>query len=1188
MSATVSAGRALFVCLTLTAIAAGETQTRTPPSLLQVGAGASSQHVLASLGKSPITPRAGETSGNEPMLTSTLTNLPLSFEPNRGQAPPDVQFLSRTPGYLLQLTATEMRLIVAEASEDRGHLKPPGRIRVAGAERSTAGTPKARLHAVRLAWVDANRDAEVTPESPLPGSVNYFKGSDPSTWRTNIPTFERVRCKKMYPGIDLVYYGRGRRLEYDLVVAPGANPLAARLALTGAEVSLTGKGDLDLTLSDGRRLQIRALVAYQDQDGERRPVEAHYRLARHGRTNEISFQVAPYDPGRPLIIDPVVYSTFLGGAAEDRAYRIVVNAAGEAFIAGDTINAGINFPTTPGAFSPLSLVATGYSDAFVAKLNAAGSALVYSTFLGGSLSSRAFDMAINAAGEAFVTGTTFSRDFPTTVGAFQTAPRRLFVTKLNAAGNALIYSTYLGGTTPGGGGDAVEGIVVNGADEAFVTGNTERIDFPTTPGAFVRTHNGPYLDWDAFVTRLNSTGTALVYSTYLGGSSEDWSTGIAVNAASEAFVVGFTYHYDPTIMFPTTPGAFRTVPSGPTSDDDLFVVKLNAAGSALVYSTLLGGSDNEDDGRIAVNAAGETFVTGRTFSSDFPTTAGAFSTVYKVNFVAKLNSAGSALIYSTFLGGSGNVGEIAGIAVTAADEALVIGTTNSTDFPTTAGALQTVLNGEYNAFVTKVNAAGSGLVYSTFLGGSFRDWGTAIAIGSACDVFVTGITASTDFPTTAGAIDTTHNGSADAFVAKISTCTCVPPPSDMVAWWPLDETAGATAVAEIAPTPGSTGNKPGIPQPGGQVTGPSAVSGQVNGALYFAGNYVQVPPHPDLEFGTGDLTIDAWIRPVPRVEAPNLSLIIYKVDGSGIGYALYTIGDAVGGRQLKFVMNGNTFTSNALITSPSWHHVAVTVDRGSSTPSGGFYIDGQPAGSFAPIAASVSNADPLLIGASFLPGLLLPGVGRHELAIDELEIFNRPLSPAEIRDIFNAGSAGKCKGPSGHRIGALGPAKVFVGLKHWNDTGLRIDLRAEVAAGSTAIWQGQLSNVSAGGAGFGGAVLRSVPLSLVNGPVTTPEATEITITLSARRTCLGGGPARGTARLWFDGRLADGGFDRDAGSRFGATIDNVTSDYFLRSGFSLSTAAGRARVSIDKKVTSRVTCPNREFTPFGTWRMKLP
>ena len=386
--------------------------------------------------------------------------------------------------------------------------------------------------------------------------------------------------------------------------------------------------------------------------------------------------------------------------------------------------------------------------------------LAYSTYLGGSGEDGGNGIAVDAAGNAYVTGSTGSANFPTTTGAFQAAlggVRNAFVTKLNATGMTLAYSTYLGGS----GNDFGFGIAVDAAGNAYVTGSTNSANFPTTPGAFQTALGG---GGDAFVTKLNATGTGLVYSTYLGGSSGDTGSGIAVDVAGNAYVTGYTF----SANFPTTPGAFQTAFSGLI---DAFVTKLNATGSALFYSTYLGGSSDDFGFGIAIDAAGNAYVTGQTNSANFPTTPGAFQTALagvQNAFVTKLNATGSALFYSTYLGGSGpDVGF--GIAADAAGNAYVTGDTFSTNFPTTAGAFQTALGGGADAFVTKLNATGTGLVYSTYLGGSGFDHGSGIAVDAAGNAYVTGQTASTNFPTTPGVFQTGYGGGlTDAFVTKLN------------------------------------------------------------------------------------------------------------------------------------------------------------------------------------------------------------------------------------------------------------------------------------------------------------------------------------------------------------------------------------------------------------------------------------
>ncbi len=375
---------------------------------------------------------------------------------------------------------------------------------------------------------------------------------------------------------------------------------------------------------------------------------------------------------------------------------------------------------------------------------------------------------MDSSGDAYVTGYTQSSNFPTTAGALQTTFGGglvdAFVSKLNSSGSALLYSTYLGGSS-----DAVgQGIAVDSSGNAYVTGYTQSSNFPTTAGALQTTFGGLA---DAFVSKLNSSGSALVYSTYLGGGSTDFGFGIAVDSSGGAYVTGYTQSSN----FPATAGALQTTFGGVFGGGpiDAFVSKLNSSGSALVYSTYLGGSSGDSGQGIAVDSSGDAYVTGYTQSSNFPTTAGAFQTSFggvPDAFVSKLNSSGSALVYSTYLGGSSfDSGQ--GIAVDSSGDAYVTGYTSSSNFPATAGALQTTFGGGADAFVSKLNSGGSALVYSTYLGGSSFDFGFGIAVDSSGNAYVTGYTCSSNFPTTAGALQTTFGvgGAIDAFVAKFGT-----------------------------------------------------------------------------------------------------------------------------------------------------------------------------------------------------------------------------------------------------------------------------------------------------------------------------------------------------------------------------------------------------------------------------------
>ncbi len=569
--------------------------------------------------------------------------------------------------------------------------------------------------------------------------------------------------------MDLVYYGNQQQLEHDFIVAPGADPGSIRIGFEGAEtISLDSQGDLVLA-SHSAEVQLKKPVVYQEVGKVRREILGRYVLKG---AHQVGFNVVGYDASKPLVIDPIlVYSTYLGGASVGTGVK--VDSAGSAYVVGQTYWA--NFPITSGAFQT-NIGVNGNS--FVLKMNAAGTALVYSTFLGGSGPDYAMDIAVDSAGSAYVTGTTFSSNFPTTPGAFQTTFNSDyasgFVSKLSADGSALVYSTYLGGSS---GCDYTNDIAVDSAGSVYVTGGTTSTDFPTTSGAFQMSFGalpmcfGSTLTRNAFVTKLSTDGSALAYSTYLGGSGYDGGAGIKVDSAGSAYVTGATT----STNFPTTAGAFQTTINGA---QNAFVTKLNAAGSALVYSTYLGGNGSDAAGGngngIAVDSAGSAYVTGATTSTTFPTIAGAFQTTLGGNqnaFVSKLSADGSALIYSTYLGRSGPDGG-AGIAVDSAGSAYVTGDTSSTTFPTTADALQaTYGGGGLDAFITKLNPNGSALIYSTYLGGGGWDGSQGIAVDSAGSAYVAGFTESTNFPITSNALQNTLIPPIAAFVTKIGIGT---------------------------------------------------------------------------------------------------------------------------------------------------------------------------------------------------------------------------------------------------------------------------------------------------------------------------------------------------------------------------------------------------------------------------------
>ncbi|MGD0792207.1 MAG: Ig-like domain repeat protein [Terriglobales bacterium] len=737
-------------------------------------------------------------------ILDSYGKLPLSFEANHGQTDGRVKFLSRTSGYSLFLTGDEAVLALRGKKSSPQGVKPSslaarsGTLRLrsgqaleavpfpktvhgtssnkndAAADRTTGGVLRMKLR-------NANSAAKVTGLDELAGTSNYFIGNDPAKWRTNVPTYAKVKYEGIYSGIDLVYYGNQRQLEYDFIVAPGADPRRIEFGVLGAKrIRRDERGDLVLRMEMGEgEIRWHKPLVYQEKNGTRQEIAAHYAITEK---NRVRFEVARYDATKPLYIDPLIYSTYLGGSNTDEGYSIAVDSAGNAYVIGTTCSS--NFPTA-NAWQPSYGGSCHFDwweryfggDAFVTKINASGSALVYSTYLGGSGDDMGNGIAVDSAGNAYVVGTTCSTDFPT-MNALQPVYAGgscdymnghrggdAFVAKINASGSALVYSTYFGGSGDDFGGSDSEdevghgnGIAVDSSGNAYFTGHTASTDFPTTPGSFQTTYGGGV---DAFVTKLNPTGAALIYSSYLGGSSGDGGSGIALDSTGNAYVTGQTTSTD----FPTSNPLQPTFGGGV----DAFVSKVDPTGSSLVYSTYLGGSWVDRGYGIAVDSSENAYVTGYTTTNDFPTTPGAYNTVCGPEvFVTKIDSSG-ALAYSTCLGGG--IGQ--GMAVDSKGNAYATGYTTSTGFPTTPGAFQTTCGGgKYcgfypDAFVTKLNPTGSALIYSTYLGGKPADEGRGIAVDSAGNAYVTGFTYGA-FPITPGAFQTIFGGAySDAFVTEL-------------------------------------------------------------------------------------------------------------------------------------------------------------------------------------------------------------------------------------------------------------------------------------------------------------------------------------------------------------------------------------------------------------------------------------
>jgi len=657
-------------------------------------------------------------------LRPQLASIPLHFEPNLGQALSGADYVARGPRYLLLLNeaGADLTLLVGEREREQV------RMRLRGANPTA---PRA--------------------ESPLPGRINYLKG-DGQKWRTNIPTFARVRFASVYRGIDVVYHGNQGRLEYDFEVAPGADPRQIALRLEGARrLSMAGDGSLVMHLASGVLRWSKPMTYQVTDSGERRIVGSRYRLLRDGT---VGFDVESYDRRRKLIIDPTLaYATLIGGSYTEAAASVAVDGGGYAYITGTTWH---SYATK----NPIMGNKTE-RDAFVTKFSPGGGALVYSTYLGGNWIDSGERIAVDRFGQAYVIGNTSSSDFPTTAGAFQRSGGSIFAAKLNSSGTGLVFSTRLGGSAR----DYANALALDSQHRMYIAGCTTSFDFPLA-NAYQSTlkadsSTGRYQNCNAFVTRLNSTGSALSYSTYLGGSVGDSAWGIAVNSAGEAYVSGTTSSPD----FPTTPGAFQSTLRG---GSDAFVVKFTADGSDLQYATLFGGSNAEYSAFVAIDWAGSIYLAGSTLSNDLPTVCCSYDRSHNGlidGYVARLSPGASTLDYMTYLGGS-DQDEVSSLTVNSNRQAFVTGATYSSNFPLKF-AMQSTKRGVTDAFVTGIWATGGGLLFSTYYGGSSYDGAGEVRLDGSGNVYVAGWTESADFRTTSGAYDRTLSGPRDAFLLKL-------------------------------------------------------------------------------------------------------------------------------------------------------------------------------------------------------------------------------------------------------------------------------------------------------------------------------------------------------------------------------------------------------------------------------------
>ena len=717
--------------------------------------------------------------------------LPLLFIPNQGQF--DSRVVYAVQGRDKSIFFTEQGLTVVLTDKPvAASARKDDRLRRIGSPEPVAYTPKKRW-ALKLDFVDANPQARPETLEPAETLVSYFKGR-PEEWRTGLRASRRIIYRNLWPGIDLIYSGTVNRLKYDFIVRPGADPNRIRLAWRGADsVQVTEEGQLAVFTPLGT-LRDEMPKAWQEEKGRRESVTVAYGLQApagvqvaslatngllagtnpHERAHIVGFTVGDYDRSRALVLDPemLVYCGFIGGSASEYGAAIAVDSNGSAYVTGETSSPQASFPETVG---PDLTYNGGEDDAFVAKLRADGTGLVYCGFIGGTGRDPGYAIAVDNGGNAYITGSTYSTDgsFPVTGGLDPThnGGNDAFVAKVRADGTSLVYCGFIGGKAP----DYGFGIAVDSGGNAYVAGSTDSADgsFPVI-GGLDSTHNGGTRD--AFVAKVRADGTSLIYCGFIGGTGYDQGNGIAVDSSGSAYVTGSTDSSAGgagALGFPVTIGPDLTQ----NGSNDAFVAKVRADGTGLVYCGFIGGTGIDGGQGVAVDSDRNAYVTGYTTSTatSFPETVGpdlSHNGDFDA-FVAKVRADGTALTYCGFIGGSGEeFGPSSGIAVDSSGNAYVTGHTTSTEtsFPVIVGPDLSYNGGERDAFVAKVQTDGKGLAYCGYIGGAGGEGGTGIAVDRAGDAYVTGWTVSTEtsFPVTVGP-DVSANGGGDAFVAKVTT-----------------------------------------------------------------------------------------------------------------------------------------------------------------------------------------------------------------------------------------------------------------------------------------------------------------------------------------------------------------------------------------------------------------------------------
>jgi len=594
--------------------------------------------------------------------------------------------------------------------------------------------------------------------------VSYFKGKDQKNWESNIPTYKEISLGEVYDHITLNLKAYGKNIEKLFVVEKDGKPEDIAIKLEGAKgLKVNEKGELEIETGIGT-IKMTKPVAYQEIDGQRVQVAVNYSLLNSSLQNSTlnyTFKAASYNQDYPLIIDPLLASTFVGGSDYDGVSRLAIDSKGNVFIGGGTRSS--DFPTTSGAYDRSY---EGGKDAIVSKLNKGLTSLLASTFIGGSNDeSVVWSLAIDSKGNVFIAGHTYSSDFPTTEGAYDRSYEGgdAFVSKLNNNLTTLMASTLIGGSAD----EEAGSLGIDSSGNVFIAGWTYSSNYPTTRRAYDRSHNG---NADIFVSKFNNSLTTLMASTFIGGENEDEDPSLTIDSSGNVVVVGSTESPN----YPTTEGAYDRSHNG---GHDWFISKFNNRLKKLLASTFVGGSDEDRSSDLVIDSSGNILVIGWTRSPDYPTTPGAYDRSYNGGgeeegdvFVSKLDDSLTTLLASTFIGGS-NEDSPDTLAIDSSGDVFVTGSTESSNFPVTADAYDTSINGDADGFVAKFDDSLTTLLASTFIGGSGDDGIRGLAIDSKGNVFIAGWTSSSNYPTTSGAYDTSFNGGReegqDIFVSKL-------------------------------------------------------------------------------------------------------------------------------------------------------------------------------------------------------------------------------------------------------------------------------------------------------------------------------------------------------------------------------------------------------------------------------------